>query len=120
MCLKNQLNVVPTGPILCITVFLAMFLVSYASAIDMSMSCDAGSTSLAFNIGSEDSVKVNAVLSQDALQNIIFGSGNFKESHSVKNKAGYEAIIGVNLTDAESYVYSYSYSLEPDEINITA
>jgi hypothetical protein len=118
MCIKNQLKFGSPGLSFCITILVAMFFLSSAFAIDISMSNDAGSISSTFDTGREDSVNVNTVLSQDALQNSISGSGNLNERHSVKNNAGYEASVGVNLTDAD--VYTYSYHLTPGDTQVAA
>lgn len=87
-------------------------------AIDYSMSCDSGSTSISINAGIDDQVSSSTVLSQDVLQNRISGGGNFSEAHSVKNCAGHKVTVGVNLKNATSY--TYSYALSPGNINISA
>ena len=87
-------------------------------AIDYSMSCDSGSVSTSINAGTDDQVISSTILSQDMLQSSIFGSGNFSDVHSVKNSAGREVTVGVDLKNATSY--AYSYVLNPDDINISA
>ena len=87
-------------------------------AIDYSMSCDSGSISTSINAGNDDQISSSTVLSQDVLQSSISGSGNFSDVHSVKNSAGREVTVGLNLKNATSY--AYSYALNPDEINISA
>ena len=89
-----------------------------AYAIDYSMSCDSGSVSTSINAGTDDQVISSTILSQDMLQNSISGSGNFSDVHSVKNSAGHEVTVGVDLKNATSY--AYSYVLNPDDINIFA
>jgi hypothetical protein len=96
----------------------AVALISTASAINCGISGDAGSTSTAFKAENEDSVSMSAVLSDNSLQNSISGSGSFTDNRSVKNMVGYEASVGVNITDAESY--AYNYRLEPGNVNVTA
>ena len=99
-----------------VIVLVAMAPLAYA--IDYSMSCDSGSISTSINAGNDDQISSSMVLSQDMLQNSISGSGNFSDVHSVKNSAGHEVTVGLNLKNATSY--AYSYALNPDDINIFA
>ena len=99
-----------------VIVLVAMAPLAYA--IDYSMSCDSGSISTSINAGNDDQVSSSTVLGQDVLQSSISGSGNFRDVHSVKNSAGHEVTVGLNLRNATSY--AYSYALNPDDTNISA
>lgn len=95
----------------------ALFM-STATAISYGISSDGGSTSTVTDAGIEDQVSSNTVLSQDTLQNSISGGGNLKENHTMKNLAGYEASVGVDLVNASHY--AYSYQLNPGDRDISA
>lgn len=101
-----------------VLILLASIAMHPVLAIDCSMSGSGGGTSTDFNTGLEDSVSMITVLSDDSLQNSISGSGSFKDDHAVKNGAGYEASVGVNITNAE--LYNYNYYISPGYINVTA
>jgi hypothetical protein len=91
-----------------VLVVVVMALISTASAISVGVSSNTGSSNIEPNAGDEDPFSINTVLAPDLFQNHISGSGSFNESHWVKNDAGGQAGVGVNITDAKSYTYSYA------------
>ena len=99
-----------------VIVLVAMAPLAYA--IDYSISCDSGSISTSINAGNDDQVSSSTVLSQGMFQSSTSGSGNFSDVHSVKNSAGHEVTVGVDVGNATSY--AYSYALNYGDINIFA
>ena len=91
-----------------VLVIVVMALLSTASAISVGVSSNTGSCKIEPNAGVEDSFNINTMLAPDLFQNKISGSGSFRESHFIKNDAGDQAGVGVNITDAKSYTYSYA------------
>ncbi len=71
------------------------------------------SSSMKLSAPDDAYIKSSAVLSFDksaSLSQDISGSGGLSDRRSVKNAAGTYAEVGVDITNAGSYVYSYSLS----------
>lgn len=84
-----------------------------AHCISLSVSNDAGGFSEVIEADYNDRVVGKTVIGSDRLSNYLEGSGGLKESHSISNAAGATAEVGVNISQAEWY--SYSYNLWPKE-----
>lgn len=93
-------------------------LASSAYGISISVSSNAGGFTENINAGDGDSVFGNTIIGSDRLSNSIEGSGSLKESHSVSNRAGANAGVGVDIRNAERY--SYDYYLSPDKASKSA
>jgi hypothetical protein len=101
-----------------IKIFLALALLQLAltapaSAFNLGISSSIGGSNIVSNAGIEDQFEITTVLSPDLLQNKISGSGNFSESHWIKNDAGDQAGVGANVTKAKDF--TYSWAVEKDE-----
>jgi len=79
----------------------------------ISVSGDAGGFSEEIGAGINDYVNGYAAVWPGCLSNYIEGSGSLRESHRTANTAGSTAAVGVEIRDADSYVYSYHLSLGP-------
>lgn len=94
-------------------IFGAILFASTANGISISVSGDAGGFTEVIDAGYDDKVSGRTVIGSDRLSNSIEGSGNLSESHSVSNTAGATAEVGVNISQAEWF--SYSYNLWPGQ-----
>ncbi|MFZ2376594.1 MAG: hypothetical protein WAV83_05190, partial [Methanothrix sp.] len=94
-------------------IFGAIILASTANCISISVSGDGGGFTEVIDAGYDDRVFGRTVIGSNRLSNIIEGGGNLKETHSVSNTAGATAEVGVNISQAEWF--SYSYNLWPGE-----
>lgn len=93
-------------------------LASSAYGISISVSNNAGGFTENINAGDGESVFGSTIIGSDRLSNSIEGSGSLKESHSVSNKAGANAGVGVDIRNAERY--SYDYYLSPNKASKSA
>ena len=82
-----------------------------AFGIEISVSSNAGGFTEVIDAGFDDRVSGSTIIGSDRLSNSIQGNANLNESHSVSNKAGATAEVGVDIRNAEWY--SYSYDLWP-------
>lgn len=82
-----------------------------AFGIEISVSCNAGGFTEVIDAGFDDKFSGSTVIGSDRLSNSIQGNAKLKEKHSVSNKAGATAEVGVDIRNAEWY--SYSYDLWP-------
>lgn len=82
-----------------------------AFGIEISVSSDAGGFTEVIDAGFDDRVSGSTIIGSDRLSNSIQGNANLNESHSVSNKAGATAEVGVDIRNAEWY--SYRYDLWP-------
>ncbi|MGB4679759.1 MAG: hypothetical protein WBI23_06150, partial [Methanothrix sp.] len=94
-------------------IFGAIILASTANCISISVSSDGGGFTEVIDAGYDDRVFGRTVIGSNRLSNIIEGGGSLKETHSVSNRAGATAEVGVNISQAEWF--SYSYNLWPGE-----
>ncbi len=84
-----------------------------AFGIEISVSSDAGGFTEVIDAGFDDKLSGSTIIGSDRLSNSIQGNANLKESHSVSNKAGATAEVGVDIRNAEWY--SYNYDLWPGQ-----
>lgn len=84
-----------------------------AFGIEISVSSNAGGFTEVIDAGFDDRVSGSTIIGSDRLSNSIQGNANLNESHSVSNKAGATAEVGVDIRNAEWY--SYSYDLWPGQ-----
>lgn len=94
-------------------IFGVILLASTANCISISVSGDGGGFTEVINAGYDDKISGRTVIGSSRLSNSIEGGGSLKESHSVSNTAGATAEVGVNISHAEWF--SYSYNLWPGE-----
>ena len=88
-----------------------LLLASSPYGISISVSNNAGGFTENINAKDGDSVFGRTIIGSDSLSNSIEGSGSFSDKHSVSNKVGATAEVGVDIYQAEWY--SYSYDLWP-------
>lgn len=88
-----------------------ILLMPYACGINVAISSNAGSITEEISASDKDVVKSNTVISSGSVSHFIEGSGRLKDSHSVSNKVGATAKVGVDIRNSEWY--SYGYSLYP-------
>lgn len=105
---KNEGRIVVV--IISVLLFLT-FTISSAYGFTVSLSSDKGSFTEKLAAGDRDSVQSISFISASGVSHSAVGRGSLKERHSVSNRAGAFAEVGVDIQKAA--LYSYRYFLSP-------
>ena len=93
----------------------AFLLMGTAFSLSLTVSSDVGGLNQKINADKDDSFFSRVVLSENALSNeIVSSSGSLKDRHWIIDDFGDKAEVGVDISKADWYRYSYTLDNGPD------